>query len=198
MAVVEKAGAGLQSMEFAGATEILRNEFQSEEGIQAVVAARMLYEEEQSERAAEFLIRALSSEDEKVASAARASVKKLGAEMVPYLVEAETSAAKDLVSGMRDEVVIPQLRATLDAKKAGSLLEALGYIADEKSVEVMKESFQNPKNESSWRLAAADAMARAARRNDAVEDEVVQVMENMLDNEGETDDRIKSAVSTIC
>jgi hypothetical protein len=189
--VVVAAGSGLQQMDFPAAREVLRETFRTGEGLQAVVAARMIYESETSDEAAAFLIRAVGSDDEQVAEAARQSIKKLGPQLVPELVEAASAPARKLVDDLRDNVLIKDLAQTLDARKADKLLTALGYIADQKSMDVMQESFTNPKNESSWRLAAADAMAMAARRNPGVKSGVVATMNQMLENEGETDDRIK-------
>lgn len=198
LAVIEAAAKGLQEMAFSGATKVLRDAVESGEGPQAVVAARFLYQEEPSEETARFIVESLASDNPAVAEAATSSVKALGAAVMPQLVAADTPAATKTETEVRDQI-IGELKKTLDASKAANWLAALGHVADDTSLEQMISDFQNTRNESSWRLAASDAMAEAARRNRSLEPRVVQVLQAMLDNENETDDRIKiGAAIALC
>ncbi len=204
---VQLAGEGLRDMEYEGATEALRQFFDAGEGIQAMYAARFLYEIEPDPNTARPLLLGLISDDQAVREAAQANVMELKDRLVAELVELVdteqelgVARAAEFLKELRG-VLIEELDVILDSARAAEILMALGAIADEDSVAKLKEDLHDTKLEKTWRVSAARAMAAAALSTRATEADKADIraeLTHVLDDE-EEDDRIRiGAAIALC
>jgi len=195
---IKKAGKGLRDMDFDGASAVLRAKFEAGRGLQAVHAAGLLHEMSPRAETAGFLLEKLGAPDKKVSAAAEARAKALKEVLVPYLVEAESTAAKKVLVEVRDSLV-KEISNTLDSKRAAQILDALGAIADDESVARMISDFEDNYKESKWRLAAAEAMSKAGRLRPQHKGRIVAALNEMMAAETAADSRIKiGAAIALC
>ncbi|MHC5034790.1 MAG: hypothetical protein ACYTFZ_07110, partial [Planctomycetota bacterium] len=163
---VQKAGEGLRDMRFAEATDVLRQKFESGEGMQAIYAAKLLYEEEPSAEVARPILEGLVSDKMAIREAAKQSAAALQDQIVAPLVafvdtEERTVRAEMVLDAIRD-ALIEELNATLDSTRAAEILMSLGTIADEESIEKVIGDLHDTKLETGWRVSAEEALAEAA------------------------------------
>jgi len=202
---IKKAGEGLRDMKYDEATDVLRKEFQTGNGVQAMYAAKLLYEIEPTPEIAQPLLQGLLSDDRSVLDAAGLNVKELKDKIVPELVKfvdtgKATGRARMVLDKVRD-ALIQELDVTLDSTRAAEILQALGTIADESSIEELNNDMLDTGLESAWRVAAARSLARAAlssRCSEANKAKVKQYLFAALDNPDE-DIRIRiGAAIALC
>jgi len=202
---IKKAGEGLRDMKYDEATEVLRKEFQSGQGVQGMYAAKLLYEIEPSPEIARPLLQGLLADDRMVQEAAALNVKELKDKIVPELVKfvdtgTATGRARLVLDKVRD-ALIEELDVTLDSERATDILHALGTIADETSIEKLNSDMLDTGLESAWRVGAAQSLARSAlssRCSEANKAKVKQYLFAALDNTDE-DIRIRiGAAIALC
>ncbi len=163
---VKKAGEGLRDMAYLEATQVLRKYRDAGEGIQAVYAAKLLFETEKNPALTSPILLGISSPDKKIRTAAELNVTELKdaiiAPLVDYIDVGEGgSLAEETLDTARDALV-EELDVILDSRRAADILMALGTIADQESVQKLKDDLEDDKLEKPWRVAAARGMARAA------------------------------------
>ena len=201
-ACVQTAGEGLRDMEFEEATDYLQAQFDAGQGMQTVYAAKLLYETEGKVEFARPILEGLISTQPDVREAAQANAKALTDLIVVPLVrfvrtERRTALAKITLDEIRDGLRV-ELDVILDSKRAEKVLMALGAIGDEESVERLKADLHDSKLESTWRVAAARAMAGAAVSNSAQAVRIVSDLREVVDDEKE-DTRIRiGAAIALC
>jgi HEAT repeat protein len=200
---VKKAGEGLRDMRYDEATDVLRQEFEAGEGIQAIYAARLLYEIEPEPETARFLVEGLIADLAAVREAAQSNVKELKDKIVAPLVEfidteKGTARAAKVLDELRD-ALIEELDVILDSKRAAKILLALGIIADAPSIEKLNNDLRDTKLETGWRVAAARGLAVAAlsSRSDAAQarDIVANLTEVLNDEDQDKRIRIGAAIA---
>ena len=198
---VRTASAALAAMTYDPATAVLRKAFESGEGIKAVYAARQLYQMEPSDDTAKLLLEKIVSPDKAVHDAEEEAIvgvrdaakvitvvglqDKLVGALVRYVdAQQDATAARTVLSEVRD-ALIAELGKTLDAKRAAQILEALGTIADKESVEELKKNINDTRQESSWRVAAANALGvagLASRVQPAVKVGIISELTKVLES----------------
>jgi len=202
---VEKAGEGLRNMRAEEATEVLREFYRAGKGIQAVYAARFLYESEPDPELARPILEGLISDEKAVREAANLNLKALKEKLVAPLVhfiDTTPRVARAVMSleELRNDL-IQELDVILDSKRAADILMALGEIADQASINKLNHDLNDAKLESTWRVAAARALARAAssaRTTSQQKAEVRSILLGRLDDEKE-DTRIRiGAAIALC
>jgi HEAT repeat protein len=203
---VKEAAIGLADMRFDGATAVLQRGFDAGKGVQATYAAKLLYEAEPSPKLASFLLDGLRSGDEAVRSATEESIKELEDRFVEPLVTSIVSRpesadqARRALMQVRD-VLTDELGKTLDSKRAAEILNALGMIADQKSIEKLVHDFADTGLETIWRVSAAQGMGIAAQSPRALSQqktEVIDALTKALRNESE-DNRVRiGAAIALC
>ncbi len=202
---VKKAGEGLRDMRYEEATEVLEQRFGAGRGIQAVYAARLLYEIEPTSARSRFLLEALLSDNAAIRQGAEANVKELKDRIVPALVEfieteQGTARAERVLNEVR-QALIDELAVTLDTKRAAEILMALGTVADEPSIEKLNSDLRDTKWESAWRVAAARGLALAAlspRTTPAEREQIERNLTEVMDDRGQ-DKRIRiGAAIALC
>jgi HEAT repeat protein len=202
---VKKAGEGLRDMKFAEATAALRARFEAGKGIQAIYAAKLLFETEPSPETARPLLQGLISDEPTIRDAAKANVKELKDTIVPYLVTFVDTGEGVARAGMvLDEVrqgLIDELKVILDSARAGDILGALGTIADDQGIEKLNADLRDTKLESAWRVAAARSLAIAALSRRSSPEQKAKIkgyLSSMLDDEDQ-DKRIRiGAAIALC
>jgi HEAT repeat protein len=194
---IKKAGEGLRDMKYDEATDALRKEFEAGKPVQAVYAAKLLYETEPSPKLARVILTGLLSDEAAVRDAAKANVKELMDKIVPELVkfvdtEPGTGRALRVLEELRDKLV-SELDVILDSARAAEILAALGTIADDPSIKKLEADLGDTKLESAWRVAAARSLAIAAaspRCSATDKASVRQYLFGVLDDEDQ-DNRIR-------
>lgn len=202
---VKKAGEGLRDMKYEEATQVLRDEFEAGAGMQAVYAARFLYETDPEPQTARFLARGLISDEQTVREAARANVKDLQDKIVAPLVEfidtqQGTARAAKVLEELRD-LLIEELDVILDSKRAAKILLALGAIADEPSIAKLDKDLRDSKLETGWRVAAARGLAAAALSERSSDAQKAAIRANLTEvlNDEDQDTRIRiGAAIALC
>ncbi len=203
---VKLAGEGLRDMKAEEATDVLRLEFEAGQGIQAIYAAKLLYETEPGPEIAQRLLEGLISDAMSVRDAAKENVMELEHKIVEPLVafvdrpEGGTARAGMALEDLRDKL-IEELDVILDSRRAAEMLAALGAIADQESIDKLKEDLYGTKLESTWRVAAARGMATGAlssRSTPAQKTDIKSVLTGLLNDEDE-DNRIRiGAAIALC
>ena len=218
---VRTAAAALAAMTYDPATEVLRNVFESGQGIKAVYAAQQLYQMEPSDDdgavAAEGA-RLAGQDDARRGGGGhcgrarrdgrdhdgRACWTSSSGRSSTTLTRRRTRAARAAAQAVLNEVrdaLIAELEKTLDTKRAGVILEALGTIADKESVEKLRLDVNDTRLESSWRVAAANALGIAglsSRVQPAIKITIIKELSAVLDDTG-TDSRVRIGASiSLC
>jgi len=199
---VKTAGEGLRDMEFDEATDYLQAQFDAGQGIQTIYAAKLLYETEGKAEFTRPILEGLISEERDVREAAKANAYELKDLIVVPLVafvrtEERTALAGRTLEGIRD-VLREELDVILDSKQAEKMLMALGAIGDDASVERLNADLHDSKLESTWRVAAARAMAAAALSTPDQSARIVSDLRQVVDDEKE-DTRIQiGAAIALC
>ncbi len=214
---VRNAASAMAGMSYDPATEALHKAFETGRGMKAVYAAKQLYQTEPSDQTAQLLLEKLSSTDKAEREAATQAIvgvynadgtvayaglqdKFVGA-LVKYIdAGGNTAAAQKTLSDVRD-ALITELGKILDSKRAAQILESLGTIADKESVDTLKANVDDTRLESSWRVAAANALGIAGmsdRVRPAVKIGIIQELTTVLDNTKE-DSRVRiGAAIALC
>lgn len=202
---VTKAGEGLRDMEYEAATQFLLTQMQEGKGVQRVYAARLLYEMEGRVEFTRPILEGLISDDAAVREAAQANAMVLKDRIVVPLVEfirtgRKTGRAEQVLEKIRD-ALREELDVVLDSMRAEKILAALGHIADQESIERLNADMRDSKLESSWRVAAARALALAAlspRSSPSQSAGIVGDLTDVVKDEGE-DKRIRiGAAIALC
>jgi len=202
---VKKAGEGLRDMKFGEATAALRARFEAGKGIQAIYAAKLLFETEPSPETARPLLQGLISDEPTIREAAKANVKELKDTIVPYLVTfVDTGEGVARAGKVLDDVrqgLIDELKVILDSARAGDILAALGTIADDQGIEKLNADLRDTKLESAWRVAAARSLAIAALSRRSSPEQKAKIkgyLSSMLDDKDQ-DKRIRiGAAIALC
>ncbi len=214
---VRNAAAALAAMAYDPATEALRKDFETGQGMKAVYAAKQLYQMDPSDQTAQLLLEKLSSPDKAERDAAVQAIvglrndsggvvyagleDKFVGELVKYIDKGgNTAAAQKTLDEVRD-ALITELGRILDSKRAAQILEALGTIADKDSVDTLKANVDDTRLESAWRVAAANALGIAgmsSRVQPAVKQGIIKELTTVLDDTGE-DSRVRiGAAIALC
>ncbi|NLW50950.1 MAG: HEAT repeat domain-containing protein [Candidatus Brocadiaceae bacterium] len=199
--VVNEAGAGLRDMEFEEATEYLLARFEAGEGVQAVYAGRLLYETEGDTKYVRPILDGLVSSRPDLRDAAQANAEALADRIVVPLVQFVRTDPAGGPARTTLEKIGESLRAELDvildSTTARDVLMALGAIGDEPSVARLTADLCDSRLESTWRVAAARAMALAARGNPSQATAIIRELMQVVD--GEQDNRIRiGAAIALC
>jgi HEAT repeat protein len=214
---VRTAAVALSTMDYGPATEALHKAFETGQGIKAVYAAQMLYQMAPSDDTARLLLEKLSSPDKAERDAAEAAIvgvrdatdtvtyagleDRFVGPLVKYIDAGGNTAAAQTVLGEVRDALITELGKILDNKRAAQILQALGTIADKESVDTLKQNVDDTRLESSWRVAAANALGIAglsSRARPAVRISLIQELTNVLDNTKE-DSRVRiGAAIALC
>ncbi len=201
--VIQRAAQGLRELHEAEAIEVLRQEYEQGDGLSAIYAARHLYEEEPAPEIARFLLESVRAGADDEIEAARSALKELQDRIVPELVEfagRHGGRPEELLIETRDDL-IAELNRILDARRAQDILAALGVIADEPSVEKLITDMQDTRLQSSWRVAAADALGTAAasdRSTRPLRRRITEALNQTMDR-GREDNRVRIAAAiSLC
>ncbi len=163
---VKMAGEGLRDMQYLEATRVLRRYRDAGEGIQAVYAAKLIFETEKDPALARPILLGISSPEEVIRTAAELNVTELKdaiiAPLVDYIDSGEGGSRAEATLVTARDALIEELDVILDSRRAADILMALGTIADQESVQKLKDDLEDDKLEKPWRVAAARGMARAA------------------------------------
>jgi HEAT repeat protein len=90
--------------------------------------------------------------------------------------------------------LIEELEKTLDSQRAGQILDALGLIADDESIQKLKGDLNDSRLETAWRVSAADALSIAANASPSQAPAIVRELSARLNDQGE-DNRIRIGVA---
>ena len=211
---VRTAAAALAGMTYDPATAVLRKAFETKQGIKAVYAAQQLYQMEPGDDTAQLLLEDIASPDKAVRDAekealvdvrdAAGAITVVGLEdkfvgaLVRYIdAHKDASAAQSMLNQVRD-ALIDELGKTLDTKRAATILEALGTIADKESVEKLREDVNDTRLESSWRVSAASSLGIAgmsSRVQPAVRITIITELSSVLDNADDNRVRIGASIA---
>jgi HEAT repeat protein len=206
---VRTAALALAGMSYDPASDALRKAFESGQGMKAVYAAQQLYLMEPSKETANLILEKLGSTNKAERDAAvdaivgvrdaAGTVTYAGLEdkfvvpLVGYIdAGGDKQAAQDVLTQVRD-TLIAELGKILDSKRAAQILEALGAIADKESVATLKANVEDTRLESTWRVAAANALGIAgasSRARPAEKVDVIQELTKVLEDTGE-DSRVR-------
>ena len=117
--------------------------------------------------------------------------------LVHYIdTQKDASAAQTVLNEIRD-ALISELEKTLDTKRAAVILEALGTIADKESVDKLRLDVNDTRLESSWRVAAANALGIAGLSNrvqPAIKVTIIKELSAVLDDTS-ADSRVRIGAS---
>jgi HEAT repeat protein len=214
---VKKAGEGLRDMEYDEATQVLRDCFAQGDDVQAMYAAKLLYEKDPEPQYAQLLVEGLLADDEDVRAAAEANVKelkdKIARPLVDFIEEGDHTAREkqqleEVLIAIRDSM-ITELDEILDSQRAADILIALGVVAEDgedmsvgdPSVQKLSKDLGDSKLESAWRVAAAKGLAvaaQSARTSQRQDTQIVRMLTEVLDDE-EEDKRIRiGAAIALC
>jgi HEAT repeat protein len=214
---VRTAAVALAAMAYEPATEALRKAFETGQGMKAVYAAQQLYQMEADDAPARLLLAKLSSSDKAERDAAVDAIvgvrnadgtvayagleDKFVGQLVQYIdTQSNTSAAQSVLAQVRDSL-ITELGKILDSRRAAQILEALGTIADRESVDKLQKDIDDTRLESSWRVAAANALGIAGMSKRAipiVKIGIIRKLTEVLENTGE-DSRVRiGAAIALC
>lgn len=207
--IVKTAADGLERMKFPNATRVLEEVFKEGQGLAAVYAAMNLYEVDQRDAAARYLLEISDAEDEKIREIAQKSATTLGTErsegeaFVEYTVKYATKHPDaeyvETVLGDIRNVYFEELERALPPQRIKTIIGILGSIADQESVDKLVETLSDSGATVATRIAAAEALGEAALADrpageKKVKQSIIDVLRDVLED-SDVDSRIAIASS---